>query len=85
SIKGPTASGYSLVTANTNDIYYPTNSDGFMYSAYAEITDYVRTNGLGDYTVADIAVVEGDGGATGYYGGWSIVVVYENSKMKWRD
>ncbi len=76
SIKGPTASGYSLVTANTNDIYYPTNSDGFMYSAYAEITDYVRTNGLGDYTVADIAVVEGDGGATGYYGGWSIVVVY---------
>jgi hypothetical protein len=56
-----------------------------MYSAFAEITDYVKTNGLGQYTVADIALVEGNGGGTGYYGGWGIIVVYENSKMKWRD
>src|SRR5690606_12935467 len=26
-----------------------------------------------------------NGGGTGYYGGWGLVVVYENSKMKWRD
>ena len=56
-----------------------------MYSAYAEVTDYVRANGLGAYTVADIAVIEGNGGGTGYYGGWGLVVVYENSKMKFRD
>ncbi|OYX14441.1 MAG: hypothetical protein B7Z16_14465, partial [Algoriphagus sp. 32-45-6] len=84
-LKGPLSSSYTEITAGTNDIYYPQNSDGFMYSAFAEITDYVKTNGLGQYTVADIALVEGNGGGTGYYGGWGIIVVYENSKMKWRD
>jgi gliding motility-associated-like protein len=90
-IKGPNSTTYSTVTANFDplagayDIYYPQNGDGFMYSAYAEITDYVKTNGLGSYTLADLALIEGDGGGTGYYGGWGIIVVYENSKMKWRD
>ncbi|MFD2907740.1 gliding motility-associated C-terminal domain-containing protein [Flavobacterium ardleyense] len=84
-LKGPTAGSYTEVTAGTNDIYYPQNSDDYMYSAFAEITDYVQTNGVGKYTVADIALVEGNGGGTGYYGGWGIIVVYENSKMKWRD
>lgn len=79
-LKGPNTSSYTEITANTNDIYYPTNSDGFMYSAFAEITDYVKNNGLGQYTVADIALVEGNGGSTGYYGGWGIIVVYENSR-----
>ena len=84
-LKGPASSSYTEITAGTNDIYYPQNNDGFMYSAFAEITEYVKTNGLGQYTVADIALVEGNGGGTGYYGGWGIIVVYENSKMKWRD
>ena len=56
-----------------------------MYSAYAEVTDYVKTHGIGDYTVADIALREGNGGGTGFYGGWGMIVVYENSKMNWRD
>ncbi|MBP93943.1 MAG: hypothetical protein CMC55_07490, partial [Flavobacteriaceae bacterium] len=85
SIKGPNASNYTQLTANASDIYYPTNSDDYMYSAYAEITDYVRTNGLGEYFVADLALREGDPDGTGYYGGWGMVVVYENTKMKWRD
>ncbi|MCB0435264.1 MAG: hypothetical protein KDD08_04255, partial [Mangrovimonas sp.] len=89
SIKGPGATNYTEITAGANDIYYPTNSttysDGYMYSAYAEITQYVIDNGLGEYFLADMALVEGDGGSTGYYGGWGMVVVYENSKMKWRD
>src|SRR5690606_8082823 len=37
------------------------------------------------YTVADIALREGAGGNTGFYGGWSLVVVYENQMMKYRD
>ena len=85
SLKGPNSSSYTTITAGQNDIYYPTNSDGFMYSAYADITTYVKANGLGEYTVADIALIEGNGGGTGYYGGWGIIVIYENSKMKWRD
>ena len=69
SIKGPNASNYTVLTAQDSDIYYPVNTDGFMYSGYIEVTDYVRTNGLGAYQVADIALIEGNGGGTGYYGG----------------
>ena len=56
-----------------------------MYSAYYDVTNYVRQYGQGDYFIADLATMEGNGGGTGYYGGWGMVVVYENSKMKWRD
>ncbi|MDP2161487.1 MAG: hypothetical protein Q8K02_13460, partial [Flavobacterium sp.] len=85
SIKGPNSSSYTVLTAQDSDIYYPINGDGFMYSGYIEVTDYVRTNGVGAYNVADIALVEGNGGGTGFYGGWGMVVVYENDKMNWRD
>ncbi|MFD2289580.1 hypothetical protein ACFSKN_01625, partial [Mariniflexile gromovii] len=84
SIKGPSASVYTEL--NATEIYFPTNGvDKNMYSAYSEITEYVQQNGIGEYFVADIALREGNVDATGYYGGWGIVVVYENSKMKWRD
>ena len=84
-IKGPGASSYTSVTASPTNIYYPTTNHGQMYSAYAEITDYVRQYGIGNYFVGNIALNEGNGGGTGYYGGWGMIVIYENSKMKWRD
>ncbi len=76
---------YITVTANADDIYYPTTGYGFMYAAYAEVTDYVKNYGTGEYFVADMALNTGNGGNTGYYGGWGMIVIYENSKMKWRD
>lgn len=76
---------YINITASDEDIYYPTNGDGYMYSAYADVTQYVRQFGIGEYFVADMALREGAGGNTGYFGGWGLIVVYENSKMKWRD
>ena len=86
SLKGPLATQYTQFTAASPDnIYYPTNQDGLMYSAYTEITSYVQANGIGSYTAADIALAEGVGGGTGFYGGWSIIVVYGNSNMKYRD
>ena len=82
--------GYDQITAADinfiQNIYYPTNSEGNMFSAYAEVTDYVKQYGLGEYTVADIALNDGDDtSGTGFFGGWGMIVVYENSKMKWRD
>ena len=56
-----------------------------MYASYADVTDIVTANGLGKYWAADIAITSGNGGSTGYYGGWALVVVYENDLMKWRD
>ncbi|MBN2776583.1 MAG: DUF11 domain-containing protein, partial [Bacteroidales bacterium] len=84
-LRGPGAGAYTTVTANANDIYYPVTEHGQMYSAYAEVTDYVRQYGVGEYLVANVALREGNGGGTGYYGGWAMVVIYENSKMNWRD
>ncbi|WP_203258395.1 beta strand repeat-containing protein, partial [Hyunsoonleella ulvae] len=84
-LRGPGASGYTEFNAN-GEIAFPTNGDDRnMYSAYAEITSYVQQFGLGEYFVADVATREGATDGTGYYGGWGMVVVYENSKMKYRD
>ncbi|MCF8256745.1 MAG: hypothetical protein K9J06_04290, partial [Flavobacteriales bacterium] len=83
--KGPMDAGYTELEVVDGDIYYPFDQDGFMYSAFYDVTSHVTANGPGEYMVADIALVEGNGGGTGYYGGWGMVVVYENYLMNWRD
>lgn len=83
-LKGPNG-GYQEVTAGTNDIYFPTSGNRVMYSAYADVTDYVIAQGIGNYTVADIAINEGTSDGTGFYGGWGMVVIYENPTKVWRD
>ncbi|SKC00904.1 conserved repeat domain-containing protein, partial [Salegentibacter salinarum] len=82
-VKGPNNSYYQTVSANANDILFPGPSN--MYAAYAEVTDLVKSNGTGEYWVADMELTEGNGGITGYYGGWGMIVIYENSQMDWRD
>ncbi|RCU57309.1 hypothetical protein DU428_05785, partial [Oceanihabitans sediminis] len=82
-LKGPQDATYRTYVANSNDIKFPGSNN--MYAGYVEVTDQLKNNGIGEYWVADIALSEGNGGTTGYYGGWGIVVVYENSKMNWRD
>ena len=76
---------YQTITANTNDILYPSNEYSNIYVAYAEVTDIVRQYGEGNYYVADICTKDGRSDATGSCGGWGMVVIYENSQMKWRD
>jgi lipoprotein len=76
---------YRDVTAQNSNIYFPTNSQDLIYTGYADVTEYVRQKGAGEYFVADMALNQGKGGNTGYFGGWGLIVVYENSKMKWRD
>lgn len=76
---------YRDVTAQNSNIYFPTNSQDLIYTGYADVTEYVRQKGAGEYFVADIALNQGKGGSAGYFGGWGLIVVYENSKMKWRD
>ncbi|MBB4119051.1 hypothetical protein GGR32_001342 [Mesonia hippocampi] len=70
---------------NNPEISFTSSNYSSIYAAYADVTDYVRTHGVGNYFVADIATIEGDGGATGYFGGWGMVVIYKNPAMKWRD
>lgn len=67
-----------------NEIAYPGSGNAYIYVGYADVTDYVRANGVGNYWVADMALSEGSNG-TGYFGGWGLVVVYKNAAMKWKD
>jgi len=84
SLKGPGAASYTTLTASSSDIWYPGSGDDGIYVGYKEITDYVKTYGLGTYTVADIALKTGTGPTPGYSGGWGIVVIYENPLMNSR-
>ena len=82
------APNYTEVQASPDharNIYFPTNDHANIYSAFAEVTDYVRQYGLGKYFVADLALTEGRVPAPGLYGGWGMIVVYENPAMNWRD
>tara|TARA_R110002020_G_scaffold328579_2_gene544539 strand:+ start:767 stop:3739 length:2973 start_codon:yes stop_codon:yes gene_type:complete len=72
--------------AGENDIRYTygldLDNDLGLYVGFVEVTDYVRQYGEGEYTVADLGALEG----TNYhYGGWSMVVVYENPVMENRS
>ena len=74
---------YQNITGNY--IVNPPTDYYQVYSCYADVTEYVRTNGSNTYTVADMALVQGNADGVGYFGCWSMVVVYENSKMKTKD
>jgi gliding motility-associated-like protein len=78
--KGP-GSSYTNIQASSYNI----PGDNSMYAAYAEVTDIVKAGGTGEYWVADMALSEGNGGSTGYYGGWGLIVIYENQQMNLRD
>ncbi|TNF39114.1 MAG: hypothetical protein EP311_11525, partial [Cytophagales bacterium] len=83
---------YQTVTAkNTSEILFPDNISNQLrgvYAGYADVTEFVKNNGSGTYTVADIflrtAGVD-NGGSTGLYGGWGMVVIYRNPTMSFRN
>ncbi|WP_198673055.1 PKD domain-containing protein [Algoriphagus litoralis] len=84
-LKGPSGSS-QVFTANENAIRYTYGldlpNDLGLFVGFVEVTDFVKNNGQGEYTVADLAAIEG----TNYhYGGWSMVVVYENPAMQNRS
>lgn len=51
------------------------------YQAYIDVTAFISSNGTGTYTVADITAATGSISGGGYFAGWSIVVVYENTSL----
>lgn len=72
--------------AEEDDIRYTygldLDNDLGLFVGFVEVTDYVRKQGEGEYTVADLGMLEG---SNYHYGGWSLVVVYENPAMKNRN
>lgn len=89
--KHQSEANYTTITAANTEIMYPNHQDHswngqyFLNVSYAEVTDYVRAHGAGNYFGADICIKEGHDFQVGYTGGWGLVVVYQNEDMKWRD
>ena len=84
-LKAPGESKYIEVSAAGNAILFPHEELHDMYVGYADVTQLVKDHGPGEYTVADIALMEGLSDNTGFYGHWGLIVVYQNSKMSLRD
>lgn len=69
--------GYANTPSNTST----TGADNVPYACYADVTNFVKTNGFGTYTVANMKATVGQtSGVSGAAGGWTLVVVYENQK-----
>ncbi|MBK7433778.1 MAG: T9SS type A sorting domain-containing protein [Chitinophagaceae bacterium] len=51
------------------------------YQAYIDVTNYVNARKNGTYTLADIEAATGSISNGGYFAGWALVVVYENTSM----
>ncbi len=54
-------------------------TENVPYTCYANVTDIVRTNGFGTYTVANMKATVGEtSGVSGAAGGWTLVVFYDD-------
>jgi uncharacterized repeat protein (TIGR01451 family) len=85
-IRKGTTNVYSDVTALGIDKTPITNATGNTeYQAYADITTFIKNNGSGTYTVGNVPLSTGATGGGGNHGGWSIVVVYENSSVSYNS
>lgn len=70
---------YRTLTATTQ---FPA---GRYYGGFVDVTDIVRQNGIGNYYGADIAIDNLTTTAHNKVGGWSLVVVYRNTSLSWKD
>ncbi|SHM31644.1 gliding motility-associated C-terminal domain-containing protein [Cyclobacterium lianum] len=87
SFKTPGQTNYTTIRPENEEIWFPGSyleQDG-LFVGYADVTDLVQAAGQGEYWLADIALEEGTGGSIGFYGGWGMVIVYENPLMEARD
>lgn len=88
--KGPLDDQFIEIRASqltgTDRILFPDGNEFLeMFVGYSDVTELVKNQGQGTYTIGNIALTEGDGGDTGYFGHWALIVVYENKGMQLRD
>lgn len=78
-IRKGTSGNYTNILAPVSQVDKSliTGSDS-AYQSYIDVTGFVNANGAGTYTVADITVATGSTSGGGNFGGWALVVVYEN-------
>lgn len=77
-LREPGSGTYTTINAgltNTETTNFGATWNAFM--SFADITSIVQSAGSGTYTVADISLITGSG-FTGPFGGWTMVIVYED-------
>ncbi len=75
---------YATINDATVNIEKQSLGNGFSaYQCYRDITSFVQSHKAGTYTVADISTSLGASNSGGNFGGWTIVVVYENANLNY--
>lgn len=78
---------YSTATAPAANVdqFLISGSSERAYQAYVDITAFVQAGGYGTYFVADVPLTTGSVSGGGRYGGWAIVVAYENQTQPYNS
>ncbi len=82
--ESPTTNGYTTITASTCDDATGTGDDGLtgdVYQCFAQVTSQLPGTGNGTYTVANVQT----GTGTNRFGGWGLVIVYEDPSQPLRN
>ncbi len=83
-IRKGTSGAYTNITAPVSQVdKSKINGNDSAYQSYIDLTAFVNNNGAGTYTVADITLATGSTSNGGNYGGWAMVVVYENLDLSY--
>ncbi len=83
-LKQPGAASYTTVNASVRNVEATRFGGWNSFMAHADVTGIVQAAGSGEYVVANIALVTGSG-FTGPFGGWTMVIVYEDPTEKSRN
>ena len=78
-LRTPGAFGYTSIVASAVDTAAGQASN---YGAFADVTSLVASAGNGEYFLANMQAITN---AAGIWGGWSLVVVYENNTLPLRN
>ncbi len=76
--KGTSGSYLNVVSPTNNVDQFAVSTTDIVYQSFVDITNFMNANGSGTYTVADLPATTGVASSGGYFGGWVIVVAYEN-------
>ena len=78
---------YTEFTATQVDrnSFIQNNESYTRYQAFADITSFITTGGTGTYSVGNAALSTGIIDNGGNYGGWCIVIVYENPTINYNS
>ncbi|MFD2037434.1 gliding motility-associated C-terminal domain-containing protein [Belliella marina] len=84
--QGPRPGQIANLITDPTSIRFPvgmdTQNDVGIFVGYLDVTDFVKFNREGSYVGIDVALLQG---TNYYFGGWSLVVVYENPQLPLKD